>query len=216
MIEEITMGEEPQQVIPPWQTHDWSTEDVQFVQVYMRTGNASRAYREMSRDHRDITAPGAWNGGTRMLGRPHIRSYVEFLHSQVRKALELTKDNVLTELARLGFGNMSDFTVLQADGTPQFDLSAISRDQAAAIQEMTIDTYVQGKAEDAREVRSVKVKLAPKTAALELLGKHLKLFTDVVESHTVTDVADEIVAARRARQERLKQKDDDDDVPAEE
>jgi hypothetical protein len=61
------------------------------------------------------------------------------------------------------------------------EISEFSRDQAAALQEITVETFMDGRGEDAREVRRVKFKLADKRAALVDLGRHHKLFTDKAE-----------------------------------
>jgi phage terminase small subunit len=58
------------------------------------------------------------------------------------------------------------------------DVSQLTREQTAAIQEVTVDTYMDGSGADAREVKKVKFKLADKSAALVALGRHHKLFTD--------------------------------------
>jgi phage terminase small subunit len=49
---------------------------------------------------------------------------------------------------------------------------------------VTIDTYVEGHGEDAREVRRVKFKLGDKSAALVALGKHLGVFAATKHEHT--------------------------------
>jgi hypothetical protein len=59
-----------------------------------------------------------------------------------QKRHEITIDRVKEEFARLAFSNMLDFVTLQADGTARLDLSKISREQAAAIQEMTFETVL--------------------------------------------------------------------------
>ena len=64
------------------------------------------------------------------------------------------------------------------------DLSTLTCDQAAAIQEVTIEDYRDGRGADARDVRRVKVKLSDKRAALVDMGKHLasaclKSFTNI-------------------------------------
>jgi phage terminase small subunit len=208
---EYTLGEEPEETPPSWQDHDWTIEEVTFVAAYLRTGNGAAAYREaFARNADKLDSPKASFRGSLILRRRHVRDYIAAMQAEIKARMALTKENVLEELGRLGFANMTDFVVLQANGTPQFDFSGLSREQSAAIQEMTIDTYVDGAGEDGLTVRSVKVKLAPKINALELLGKHFKLFTDVVENHTVGDVSDEIVAARKARQERMRQQQEED------
>jgi phage terminase small subunit len=199
---ERVLGDDQVEILPAWQTHDWTVEEVKFASAFLRTGNRSAAWREV---YSESSPAYCHIGASKLLAHPWMAGYIAYCNDAIRQQLMLTKENVLEELARLGFANFSDFVVLQEDGSPQFDLSGLSRDQMASIAEMTIDTYVIGKNEPAnegREVRSVKVKLAPKLGALEALGKHLKLFTDVIE-HNVSDVADEIRRAREARQERL-------------
>ena len=61
------------------------------------------------------------------------------------------------------------------------DLSQLTREQTAAIQEVTVDTYLDGDGENAREVKKVRLKLADKRAALVDLGRHHKLFTNKFE-----------------------------------
>jgi phage terminase small subunit len=90
---------------------------------------------------------------------------------------------VLRELALIGFANMADYMRAGPDGDPYLDFSALTRDQAGALSEVTVEDFKEGRGENARDVRRVKFKLADKRAALVDLGKHLKLFTDRVE-HT--------------------------------
>jgi len=66
-------------------------------------------------------------------------------------------------------------------GDPYLDFSALTRDQAAALQEVTVEDYVDGRGENAREVKRVRFKLADKRAALVDLGRHLGMFKDRVE-----------------------------------
>lgn len=208
--------DDPDGIVRPWEAHDWTVEEAQFAAEFLRTGKIAASYR--------FACPNAARGlknvqltqrGRSMLNAPWMRDYIADVQEQIRERMKLTKESVLEELAKLGFANMSDFVVLQADGTPQFDLSGLTRDQSAAIQEMQIDTYTdRGDPEVPREVKSVKVKLAPKLGALEALGKHFKLFTDVVETNTTADVAEELRQARaerRRRQREMEQEDQSDE-----
>lgn len=199
---------------PAWWDHDWTTEEVLFAQAFLRTGSPTRAYREAFPDkcRTEVERLRAQPKGHRLAHMPWMESYCEGVREHIKRHMLLTPENVLEELGKLGFANMTDFVVLQADGTPQFDMSGLSREQAAAIQEMTIDTYMDGRDDDAREVKSVKVKLAPKLGALEALGKHFKLFTDVLETNDVSDVADRIRAKKQELRERKKGDDDADEL----
>ena len=61
------------------------------------------------------------------------------------------------------------------------DLSAATRDQLAAVKEFVVEDFFDGRGEDAREVRRVKIRLADKIAALDKLGRHLGIYNDTLE-----------------------------------
>ncbi|MCH7295459.1 terminase small subunit [Acinetobacter higginsii] len=97
------------------------------------------------------------------------------------KRTQITQDMVLSELAKIGFSNMLDYVSVTNGGDLAPDFSAITRDQAAAIGEVTIDQYMEGKGEDAVMVKRTKFKLSDKRAALVDMGRHLGMFKDKVE-----------------------------------
>lgn len=119
--------------------------------------------------------------GCRLLRNVQVAAAVA--EGQRRKAEELniTASDVLKELVKLGFSNMQDYMKAGPDGDPYLDFSELTRDQAAALVEVTVEDYKEGRGDDARDVRRVKFKLADKRAALVDLGKHFKLFTDKVQ-----------------------------------
>lgn len=119
--------------------------------------------------------------GCRLLRNVQVKAAVDEQTAQRAGKLEITAERVLRELALIGFANMSDYMRVGADGDPFLDFSDLSREQAAALSEVTVEDFKDGRGEDARDVRRVKFKLADKRAALVDLGRHLKLFTDKVE-----------------------------------
>ena len=92
--------------------------------------------------------------------------------------LSLSKERVLAELAKIGFANMMDYMKIGPGGDPVLDYSALTRDQAAALVEVTVEDFKDGRGDDARDVRRVKFKLADKKGALIDLGKELGLFIE--------------------------------------
>ena len=96
---------------------------------------------------------------------------------------------VVREFAELAFVNMQDFITVQADGSAYTDLSKLTRDQAAAIQEITVDQYTEGRGDAARNVKRVKIKLADKQGALNSLAKHLGMYTDRMRVEVTDSIA---------------------------
>ncbi|WP_173911059.1 terminase small subunit [Acinetobacter sp. Marseille-Q1618] len=97
------------------------------------------------------------------------------------KRTQITQDMVLNELAKIGFSNMLDYVSVTNGGDLVPDFSAITRDQAAAIGEVTIEEYTEGRGDDAQNVKRTKFKLSDKRAALVDMGRHLGMFKDKVE-----------------------------------
>jgi hypothetical protein len=98
--------------------------------------------------------------------------------ARAQRKLDLSTERALKEYANIAFANMLDYVELDNDGVPHFDIAAITRDQGAAIEQLTIDEYADGRGPNARQVKRVRVKLASKTDALGALGRHLGLFVD--------------------------------------
>lgn len=131
-----------------------------------RAGYASKAVRQTA---------------YKLMKRPRVKAAVDAAMAARARRLKITADRVLGELALLGFANFMDYFTPQADGTAHVDLSRLTRDQAAAIAEVTVEEFVSGRGAAGREVRRVKVKLADKSRNLELIGKHLGMFTRTTE-----------------------------------
>ncbi len=149
-----------------------------FVAEYLVDFNATQAAIRAGYSPRT-----AENIGYENVRKPQIKAAIDRALEDRLVGLGVTSHRVLEELSRLGFSNMLDYMRVTEDGKAYVDLSALTREQAAAIQEITAETFVEGSGDDAEIVRRTKFKLADKKSSLELLGKHLKLFTEKHE-HT--------------------------------
>ncbi len=109
--------------------------------------------------------------------------------------LAVTKESILAELARIGFANMLDYVQPSAAGGFAVNLSALSRDQGAAIQEVIVEYQTGG--DDKTDVKRVRLKLADKRAALVDLGRHLGLFVE--RRHVTTEHGDKPTEELTAR-----------------
>jgi len=118
---------------------------------------------------------------TRLKSNESVLSRIDEILSASADRAEVTIEKVYRELALLGFCNMQDYMRAGTDGDPYLDFSALTRDQAAALTEVTVEDFKDGRGTDARNVRRVKFKLADKRAALVDLGRHLGMFKDRIE-----------------------------------
>lgn len=136
-------------------------------------------------------------GFSRLLTDANFAARVAGLHEQAAQGAVMTATEVLEELSKLGRSNMQHFVSVGADDTGEVirSLRDLPPEHAAAIQEMTIETYTEGGGEDARPVKRVKLKLVAKTPALDLLGKHHKLFVDRVEHSFAGGIAERLASA---------------------
>jgi phage terminase small subunit len=147
-----------------------------FIREYLKDLNATRA--AIAVGYSEKTARAA---ASRLLTNVDIKKRVEEALAKKTDKLDITIERVLGELSKLAFSNMLDYMNTQEDGSAYTDLSKLTREQAAAIQEVTVDEYTEGRGENSRNVKRTRVKLADKRGSLELLGKYLKLFTDKQE-----------------------------------
>ena len=143
----------------------------------------------------------AATGFSRLLKNAEFKARLSYLDSRVtEKVVEravITTEQVIEELAKIGFANMLDYARINGEGEPFIDLSAVTRDQAAAIASFTVEYFVDARtAEDTaepqpqggelrrrrgREVRKVTFKLHDKRAALVDIGTHLGMFKKEVK-----------------------------------
>lgn len=147
-----------------------------FVREYLIDLNATQAAIRAG-----YSAATAYSIGNENLSKPEIAAAIAAASEKRAEKLEITAERVLAELALIGFANMNDYIRTTDDGDAFVDLSALTREQAAAISEITVEDFKDGRGEDARDVRKVKFKLSDKRAALVDLGRHLQLFTDKVQ-----------------------------------
>jgi phage terminase small subunit len=133
--------------------------------------------------------------GRRLLRKPYVKAELDRrVEAKGRQRAEaakieiehsgITLARVAAELGRVAFSNMMDYMRIDpATGDPSLDWSGLTREQAAALTEVTVDDYLDGRGgngrgENARDVRKIKFKLADKRAALMDIAK---LFGWIVE-----------------------------------
>jgi phage terminase small subunit len=145
-----------------------------FVHHYVTNGyNAAAAARAAG-----FAESSANTQGAKLVAKPRVKAAIDALMAPTLKKLDVTKERIIEELARLAFFDIRK--CFNPDGTLK-DITELDDDTAAALAGM--DVVELGEAGD-KEALLKKFKVSDKKGALELLGKHLKMWTDKVE---VTD-----------------------------
>ncbi len=156
-----------------------------FVQEYLIDLNATQAAIRAG-----YSKDTASEQGYQLLHKTSVKEAIDIAKEERARRTEITADRVLEELAKLAFSNLEDYVEITDDGLARVDLSAATRDQMAAIGEITVDTRKEYNSDDERAatIEKVKFKLSDKGVNLERLGKHLKLFTDKTETDTSVNI----------------------------
>lgn len=131
--------------------------DLNATQAAIRAGYSPKSAKEQ---------------GSRLLTNANVRTHIDKSLAERSKRTGVNADRVIQELAKLAFVNAPDVVDTQ-NATVRSDAS---KDDTAAIASVKVK-ITQGETSDTveREIR-----LTDKIKALELLGKHLGMFTDNV------------------------------------
>lgn len=140
--------------------------DLNATQAAIRAGYSKKTAQEQS---------------SRLLSNVMVQDAISQAMKNRSIRTEITQDMVLEELAKIGFANMKNYMGITGDGDPFMDLSTLTEAQAAALAEVTVEDFKDGRGEDARDVRRIRFKLYDKRAALVDIGRHLGMFTDKVQ-----------------------------------
>ena len=82
----------------------------------------------------------------------------------------VSRERNVATLARQAYSNIKDFTRL-VGSERVVDFSQATDDQLAAVQEITVEDYLDGRGEDARQVRRTRFRLSDRGLAIERLNK---------------------------------------------
>lgn len=181
-----------------------------FCIAYVGHGNATRAYLEAGYSER-----GAAQSSHALLRNPDVTARVDNLRRSKWKALHMGTDELLAILAGQARFNMADIVHVTPQGEPYIDLNKATREDMAALTEVTIEDFTDGREVDEegnvikRDVRRVKVKAPNKIAAASLLAKNLGLLKDQVEVK-ISGTFAESMARAEARARKAKEREDAD------
>lgn len=136
--------------------------------------------------------------GQRMLTNVDIQTYISELIKKREKRTEITQDSVLRELALIAFAKASDYArVVEKDAMVEVDgnMVPVLDEDGNQVKYRTVEPILTDElTEDQKKAIAVikkgrdgfEIKPYSKIQALELLGKHLGMFTEKVEVKNTT------------------------------
>lgn len=120
----------------------------------------------------------AYSIGSRLLKKVEVQKEIQKAATRLSNKADVTVERILKELSRIGFANLGDYFRISDEGEPFIDLSEITEEQSAALQEIVVEDFKDGRGDNSRDVRRVKIKMLDKCPALDKLGKYLNMFVD--------------------------------------
>lgn len=153
---------------------------------------------------------------SRLLRNVKVQEYIAKRQKELSRSTEVTQERVIRELALIAFSNTADYAhvvekkmkaevggmlvdILDEDGKP-----ATYRTVEPVLTEELTEEQKRALAVIKKGRDGLEVKPCDKVRALELLGKHLGMFTDKIEANvndSVKSELSELLAQRKARGE---------------
>ena len=160
-----------------------------FCDEYLVDLNTTRAYKSVYKNiKKDETAKAA---GSRLLTNVNVKDYIKKRMKDREERTEITQDKVIKELAAIAFSNGSKYakvierTAYDKEGEPIINPETGDILKYKSVDLILTDTLTK---EEKKAISSIKhgkngieVSTYDKVKALELLGKHLGIFTEKVE-----------------------------------
>lgn len=165
-----------------------------FAREYVIDQNGTRAAIAAGYSARSATSQ-----ASDLLRIPKVQALIDSHLSRQAEKAEVTAEKIVSGLSRAAFFDPRRF--FDEDGELK-TVSALDDEAAGALAGMEIEKlYEHFSAGKAGQIGTVtKVKFADRLRALELLGKHFKLFTEKSEMHVSSSISlSELIEQRRKK-----------------
>lgn len=160
---------------------------LRFAQEYVIDLNATLAARRAG-----YSVKSAEWIGCRLTKNVKVAAEIERLQAEIANKLGITAERVLDEIAKLAFNDPRKF--FDEDGRIK-PVKELDDDTAMSLAGIETFHKIIGDEKDGMAVVT-KVRISDKRSSLELLGRHLKLFTDKLEVNDTDALAAKLKAAR--------------------
>jgi phage terminase small subunit len=141
-----------------------------FIEAYLVSRSLTKAAIAAGCKERSAHAVG-W----RWFNKPAIRAEIDARLASTLDRYAVTSERTIREMAKIAYGNIGDYISVQDDGRAIIDLTITTREQLAALNSIDVEEYTEGRGNEARGVKRIKIKLSDKRQALMDLAKIQRL-----------------------------------------
>ena len=175
-----------------------------FCDEYLIDLNITRAYKTAYASCKSDEA--AASNGNRLIRNDKVKEYIAERIKEREERTEITQDQVVKELAKIAFANITDFVdiVEETKDINKIDEFGCFYEEQVKVKEVDIKATKDIPQDKIGVIASIKqgangieIKTNDKVKALELLGKHLGMFKDnidvsIKDSKKLKDVFEQI------------------------
>lgn len=169
--------------------HELTPQQMRFVTEYVSDpSNAAAAAKRAG-----YSVDTAKEAASRLLQTIKIKKAISQAQAHAVKALNITAERVLQELALIAFARNDDIITTDENGETDINLHGLSVQNKNSPTEVSVSTS-SSKSGKVKTVTVKGVKLSDKQAALERLGKHLGMFKEQIEvsaTHSLVDLVEQ-------------------------
>lgn len=106
-----------------------------------------------------------------MLRRDSVQVLIAKEHAALMRRHDLSIDKMMDILKPIAHATMEHYVTVDREGQPHLDFSQLNAEQWSAIAEIIVDEYTEGRGEDAKAVKRVRLKLHDKLGAVDKVLK---------------------------------------------
>lgn len=165
-----------------------------FCRSYVTSLNATSAAIEAGYSKKT-----AKQQGSRLLTNVDIKARIANLSKEQLDKLDSSMESVLAAVNGLAKSNILDYATVDAGGQLNIDLGRMTREQAACVQEISVDTTGGSGDGERRQVLRTRIRLWDKTKALDMQMRHHGQYNDKLELSGTVGLADKLADIRKRK-----------------
>lgn len=133
----------------------------------------------------------------RVFNRPEVAGEIERRQKLAAKRADVSLDWIIERLKSIADANVGDLLDVYSDGSAKVNMNKITPELRRALTNVVVDEYTEGRGEGAQKVKRVRISVADKLRALELLVKHLGLSKEKIVVEGEIDLVERLQRGRK-------------------